>query len=170
MEYLVDLARDHYQWLFSGIGVVAIGAVITLFRSRRTQREPKVVSRGNDNVISVNQSGGVTAGTYVNQAPKPQLKQISSQRARNTDGTYTASSLVEVVSPYPPANLYIQANAEDILDLECISQRPGVRMTGHSGKRPGYCFTNLVSPSGKYMIKVRTQGQTPVDLLCEFGG
>ena len=39
--------------------------------------KPPVSVSGNNNVVSIGQTGGVTAGTYINQVPQPQLKLLN---------------------------------------------------------------------------------------------
>lgn len=75
---------------------------------------------GDANVISFNQSGGVTAGTYINQAPETKLEDRGGSQKKNNDGTYTTTAEFEVVSPYPVSNLKIVAKAPGILRLEAI--------------------------------------------------
>ena len=56
----------------------------------------------NQNVTSHNQTGGVTAHTYVNQAPPPDLKVVRDKETKNSDGTYTRVLRVEIIAPSPP--------------------------------------------------------------------
>lgn len=127
------------------------------------ERDRPINVIGDNNVVSQNQSGGITARTVINQAPVPQLKRIRLSRAQNPDGTYTTTDVIEVISPFPVQSLDIEAHAPDILDLEVGAQRAGVMNTGHAGKREGFNFTSVQNPIGQYRIIVKTAGATDVD-------
>ncbi len=60
---------------------------------------PPITVNGGSPGISVNQSGGVTAGTYVNQAPKPELKTVSEHWTDNPNGTQTYVRIMKMNAP-----------------------------------------------------------------------
>jgi hypothetical protein len=105
------------------------------------------------NITSHNQSGGITAYT-VNQAPKPELWCGPLGNRRNPDGTYTVTCTLDVISPYPPAELSLQIEAVGIVSIDVVPNRPGLNMLGHSGMRDGWGFTSVINPSGRYTLSV----------------
>jgi len=119
---------------------------------------------GSNNSVSIGHIGDVT----INQAPQPELRISAAESSKNEDGTYTMSAEVEVVSPYPPGSLRLEAWAPGIVSLGAAPQRTGMSMTGHSGVRPDHAFTTLMQPFGKYVITVRTAAPTNVDLRYDF--
>ena len=125
-------------------------------------------SSASSNVVSVNQTGGITAHTVINRAAEPQIKDLGGTQTVNTDGTFTTSVLVEVVSPYPPASLWIAARAPEILSFDVVPQRIGGARFGHSGKRADHSFTTIESPSGQYKLIVRTARKVKVEFDAEF--
>jgi hypothetical protein len=111
---------------------------------------PKVV------VLSLNQQGGQTAHTIVNQAPKPTValgKTLSDNEPDNAGHFHSRAEIV-VTSPYPAANLYVEAHGASVESVELMPQRGGSFMTGHAGKREGFAFNNLQSPQGVIHIDV----------------
>ena len=128
----------------------------------------RVTISGSDNVISFNQSGGVTAGTYINQAPEPELRLISNEGKANPDGTYTSSVLTEVVAPYTPGKLIVEAFAPGIVDLDVRPQGTGVMMGGHAGKRAGLCFATVINPSGRYWLNIKTKDEPQLSVEWRF--
>ena len=129
------------------------------------RRDPPVHIGGGGNIVTFGQSGGENV---INQAPKPDLKQLNNSIRQNPDGSQTISILAEVVAPYPPGSLFIQATAPDILDFDVNPQRTGMSMTAHSGKKESHAFTTLMSPFGQYMINVRTTKPQSVVIEYEF--
>jgi hypothetical protein len=121
----------------------------------------------NQNVTSTNQSGGITAHT-VNQAPPPELRQLSHKLDTSPDGTFITSVLVEIVAPYPPASLSLEAHAPSVLDMQVMPQRTGIAMFGPTGKRDGLCFTSIHNPAGRYLITVRTSTREGVKIGYNF--
>ena len=109
--------------------------------------------KGRTQLTSHNQSGGITAHT-VNQAPEPELRCGQLVNQRNADGSYTVTCTLDVISPYPPAELRLQVEAAGLVSLDVNSHRTGTSMIGHSGMRDGWGFTSVISPSGRYTLSV----------------
>jgi len=123
-----------------------------------------IVNQGPGSAYSVGQQGGVTAGTYVNQAPAPELKLLE-QKQRKDGDAFVYELLVEVISPYPAASLRMEARAQNLIDgLEMIPQHGGLGLFGHSGKREGMVFSTLQSPRGSIWVRVRTKEQEPIEV------
>ena len=123
------------------------------------------VISGSGNIVTFGQSGGQNV---INQAPKPELKQLHNDVRQNSDGSQTISILTEVVAAYPPGSLFIQATAPHIAALNVIPQRTGMSMTGHTGQRKNYAFTTLMNPFGTYMIDVQTSKPEQVTIEYHF--
>ena len=117
------------------------------------------------NIVTFGQSGGQNV---INQAPKPELKQLHNDVRQNSDGSQTISILTEVVAAYPPGSLFIQATAPHIAALNVIPQRTGMSMTGHTEQRKNYAFTTLMNPFGTYMIDVQTSKPEQVTIEYHF--
>jgi hypothetical protein len=128
-----------------------------------TSNQP--IISGSGNIVTFNQTGGQNV---INQAPKPELKQLHNDVRQNPDGSQTASILAEVIAPYPPGSLFIKATSPYIAALNVIPQRAGASVTGHSGKREGYAFTTLMNPFGKYIIEIQTSKPESVALEYQF--
>jgi len=119
---------------------------------------------GSNNQVTISHIGDVT-----NQAPKPELKVLSPVNTEeNADGTYTLTHEVEIVSPYPPGRLQLEAWASGILSLHATPRRAGMTMFGPSGTRPDHAFTTVLQPSGKYLIVVKVKKPTNVDIRYSF--
>lgn len=133
-------------------------------------KEPVNIA-GNNNVVSVGQKGGVTAGVYVNQVHQPTLKLLDQHDAINADGSHTTTFEVEVVSQVTPAFLAVDIAAEDIIEI--IIRPPSVGgisiMSLKNVQRSSIHYhAELSSPRGRYTITVQTGSQTPVKLDYQF--
>jgi hypothetical protein len=117
--------------------------------------EKKVSGDINVSMRDHNQIGHV--GHVVNEAPEPELRWSAPTSTANSDGSFTISSFLEIVSPYPPAQLFLKVISMGITELEVIPQRVGMSIKGHSGRRDGWCFTTLMQPSGRYLVSVRSR-------------
>jgi hypothetical protein len=120
-------------------------------------------------VVSYNQRGGITAETVkVDAAPEPELQARPLFLNRQEGGRFHSRFELEVVSPYPPANLRLVVHASTIQDMQLAPQRSGIAMFGHSGKREGYCFTNLHNPAGSLHLDVFTAGEEKFEVEYDF--
>jgi hypothetical protein len=124
------------------------------------------------NSPAISAGGNITIGhigdTIVNQAPKPELKLGASKSQKNPDGTYTVSIEAEIVSPYPPSSLLLEAWGVGIVSFEAVPQRTGMQMTGHTGIRPDHAFTTLMQPFGKYLFIAQTKEPINIELRYDF--
>ncbi len=131
---------------------------------------PNVTGSGTT-VVSIGQSGGVTTGTYVNQAVMPELRVIGRSGQRNSDGTYTTTVDVLVVASVTPANVNIQMQAADLLDVRIIPPaRNGfatIRLADVVKTRSSYS-ANILNPYGQYAFLIRTANETPINLSSHF--
>ena len=120
-------------------------------------------------VISINQSGGITAHTVnVSAAPAPTLhaKPVSLNQVHESE--YHSRIALTVESPYPPANLYIVVSAPSVKSINLMPQRTGIVMMGHSGTREGWAFTNLQSPYGLIHLDIITSQPEQLDIGWEL--
>jgi hypothetical protein len=118
----------------------------------------------NQGIITQGQIGNNT----INQAPKPDLRFGAQAVKKNADGTYTETLFVEIESPYPPAQLYLQANGLNIVSFEAVPQRVGMSMGGPEAVRKDFAFVTLIQPFGTYLLKVVVKAQTPISLDWKF--
>ena len=153
---------EAWQLQAAGFLVFAVAVIAMLYRWDNERRSSSANDSPSEsavaavseihNVTSHNQSGGITAYT-VNQAPTPELRCGPPASRQNPDGTHTITCNLDVVAPYPPAELYLQVEAAGVVSLDVSPNRTGVFMTGHSGIRDGRAFTSLVNPSGRYSLR-----------------
>jgi hypothetical protein len=121
--------------------------------------DKKYVQKLGDIKISVgNQNTIGHVGHVVNQAPRPELRVLSHQRGE-ADGLFFIEAIVEVVSPYPPGNLYLEAKAENIVELRVTPARGSMLFGGRAGLSGGVAFTNVQSPFGQYVVYVTARSQ-----------
>lgn len=114
-------------------------------------------AKGGTFVTSINQSGGITAGTVnVNTAPEPQLHMRELFANQLKSGRYHSRVELIVESPYPPGNLYVGVHAPSIVSMDLAPQRTGAVMMGNCGMRDGFAFANLQSPYGRIHLDVVT--------------
>ncbi len=115
--------------------------------------------------IGGNNSGNNT----INQAPPPDVKLLGEVKSsENSDGTYTQIIVFEIVAPYPPGQLLIQAFGTDIVELDVGALRTGIVLGGHSGRRQDFVFTTLLHPFGAYELTVQTKTKRWVKIEMTF--
>ncbi len=105
---------------------------------------------------------------HVMEPPAPELKLLGWHGRENLDGSFTTEFDLQIIAPNPPANLYVETRAPGILSIELLPQRTGMVVTGHTGIRPDFAFTNLQHPYGKNRLVVRTQGKVPIEFEYKF--
>jgi hypothetical protein len=115
------------------------------------------ITMGNRNTVG-------NIGHVVNEAPEPELRQLSAN-VSEANGVVTTLVMIEVVAPYPPANLYLEARSPTLIECRVTPQRSGVHQTGNSSKREGFWFTNIQHPWGKYLMTVKAASR---DLQFEY--
>lgn len=180
------LTHEGTRWLFVAVGLALIALAVFYalasfgimrfreVRSRAAQDVPNALNpsapqRGDVyKVTSDRQSGGITAGKIVNQAARPQLRVVQQEPVVNSDGSYTTVATLDVDSPYPPAELFVQARSTSILEFDCSSERVGMMLRGWSGSRPDGSFTTINNPSGRYKLTIRASEPTKPKIEWEF--
>jgi len=124
----------------------------------------------NNNIVSVG-PGGVHIGTYVNQAPQPQLKLIDQKDIVEPDGSHTTTFTVEVVSQLTPSFLAIDIAAQGIKNVRIMPPPIGgvsaMMLRNVRWSSTDY-HAELTSPRGRYEVTVQTTVQTPVKLSYQF--
>jgi hypothetical protein len=137
----------------------------------KTNNPPPVSVSGNNNVVSIGQTGGVTAGTYINQVPQPELKLIEQKDVVNPDGTHTTTFTVDVVSQLTPAYLAIEIEAQGILSAGIMPPPTGgvaMMQLRNVRRSPEAYHAEMTSPRGRYFVTVSTIAQTPIKLNYQF--
>ncbi len=115
----------------------------------------EVAARGATFVTSVNQSGGITAGTVnVNATPEPQLHMREIYANKSEGSRYLTRIEITVESPYPPGNLFVGVRAPSVISMDLSPQRSGAVIKGHCGSRDGFAFANLQSPYGRIHLDI----------------
>jgi hypothetical protein len=126
-----------------------------------------VTITGSDNIISVGQSGGVTARTYVNNAPNPELKIESDNDTSNPDGTHTRVVRLRVVSPYAPGQLLLRAEAIGITSGDIHPVDTGQIHFGQELTSDAFSV-EVSSPVGRYDLVVNTPQRRPLNIRYAF--
>jgi hypothetical protein len=67
---------------------------------------------------------------------------------------YHSQLQLDLVYDIPPANVYLAVHAKLVESVELASMRTGISMSGHSGKRDGYAFTNLQTPYPRLQLNI----------------
>jgi hypothetical protein len=122
-------------------------------------------------VVSIGQSGGVTAGTYINQAVLPELRIMETRGHSNPDGSYTSTIDVQVVAQVTPGNLAVEVQAQGLLDANIMAApKNGISMTNlRNVMRTSSSYSaDVPSPYGQYTISVKTKAEVPINLGSHF--
>ncbi len=162
-----------------GFSLLAAGELIRPINAQTPSEPPPITNGekppvhviGNNNVVSVGQTGGVTAGTYINQVPQPELRLIDQKDEINSNGTHTTTFTVEVASQITPAFLAIDIAAQGIISANIMPPPVGgvsTMMLRNVRRSPTDYHAELTSPRGRYFVSVQTRGQTPIRLSYQF--
>ena len=109
-------------------------------------------------IVTNNQSGG--SNTIINQAPKPELRQLTSDEepVQNRDGTFTYLYDFEWTAQFP--NVWRVTACGDGVKDTTILPPP----TGHAGLRGSCAFADLRNPLGRYTVQITTTKRTKLVL------
>jgi hypothetical protein len=116
---------------------------------------------GSNNTVTVDHIGDVNV-------PGPELKLSATHGKQESDGSFAAVFDVQIVAPYTPGSLRIEAWAPGITRLDVVPQRTGAAIFGHSGVRPDHAFSTVMQPFGHYKIYVLTKAPTNVEIRYLF--
>lgn len=95
-----------------------------------------VTVKGRGNVTSINQSGGQTARTIVNQAKPPEFKVIeNSPFIADQKGGYLFSPIIEVIADSPPNNMLITVDGLGITGIDVVALNMNL-VNSHSDTQP----------------------------------
>lgn len=81
---------------------------------------------------------------------------------------YKSEFLLTIDTKVQIPQLYLELQAPTIIKMDVTAQRSGISMTGHSGKREGYVFTNLINAYGSYKIIVFTKKIEHFSLIYDY--
>jgi hypothetical protein len=110
-------------------------------------------------------SGGINNGLQiqncpvVEQAPTPTFHVVKEfPIAKNGDGTFTRSILIEIDAPYVPGNMVVFAKGATVVDLDVASGSSAMIM-GKGKTRDGIFWFQVGTPWDKYTVSVKTSEQ-----------
>jgi hypothetical protein len=111
-----------------------------------------------NSVISIDQKGGITAGTVniTTDIPEPRFKWTTRLTNKKNGSKYTSQFMLRIDTKVPIPNLLLQMNAKTITGMRAIPQRSGGGMHGYSSIRDGFAFTTLINAYGTYKITVNS--------------
>ena len=136
---------------------------------------PPVTVTGNDNAVSIGQTGGITAHTYINLAPVPGIRVIEERSAKAiaADGTYTHSVFIQVVAGYAAENLIVSAKGPSVVGLQMAPTLGGPMSGGYQGYfgdiSNHHHFYLLHHPVGKFTVDIKMSGPiSKPDVVFQF--
>ena len=109
----------------------------------------------------------MTAGTYINEAPAPELKLVSNKNTQNPDGTHTRVIRVEVASPYKPGELILSAETPNIVSGDIHPVDAGTIQFGQTLTAEHYTVT-ISGPTGRYDLVLKTPKHEIINLRYAF--
>jgi rRNA processing protein Gar1 len=146
------------QWLSSCRSRLQIAESGTPADNDKARNVPVTIN-GNDNVVSFGQSGGITAGTYIDQA-KAELKLLGQKDQDNPDGSHTAVFAVGIEAPFTPGKLSIEVHADGLVGVSILPPAVGgiVTMQKYNVRQTSNSYsTDIPAPSKQYEISVQTK-------------
>ena len=122
-----------------------------------------------NSVISIDQRGGITAGqvNITTGLPEPKFE-IKSLVENQPDGElYRTEFLLNISSQVAIPNLYLQVSSPAITKMDVNPQRSGASISGHTGIRDGFAFTNLQNAYGSYKITALSKSPSVFEVGVE---
>lgn len=119
---------------------------------------------GTSNTVSIGHIGDVT----INEAPAPELQLGKPEAKSLPDGTQMIRIPAEVVAPYTPGSLRVEAWAPGLVKMDVIAQRTGMQMLGHCGTRENHAFATVMQPFGRYAIKLQMRELADIEIRYDF--
>ena len=96
----------------------------------------------------------------ITELKERELRLVEQKVEENADGTYTISTVMQVVSPIPPAGLDIKAEADGLIEMNVrrIEPQPSLLFSMNKERiNPNTMCVKINSPSGKFLITVRAK-------------
>ena len=121
--------------------------------------------------IAVNDSDKNGLMTTINKLDIPEPKITINPISKNVprDNLYLSEFEMKIDGQIPIPNFYIQANASSIINLQVISQEPGMLIVqGQSGNREGFSFMNIPQAYGKYRITISSRELEKITFSCKL--
>jgi len=129
--------------------------------------QPKIDAK-NSNIQIGSVTGDVNQTVNINELPEPTFK-FESKSVNVPEGDYFVSkALLTIESKTSINNLYLEAKAPSVVSIEASPQRSGISMTGLTGKRDGFAFTNVPNAWGKYMIIITSKKPDRFDVIYDY--
>lgn len=135
------------------------------------EQSQKIEIKGNNNVTSINQSGGITAGTVINHVIPPSLKIIGHEEIENPDGSRTVIYKTIVDAPFTPGLLKIKIQTAGLKDVSVMP--PSVNGVSSINLRNTFkssdsYSTEIPSPNGQYLISITTTQKSEIQFTHNF--
>jgi len=113
----MEIIQNHYQWIFSGIGVLILGFIITYFTKENKQEDSKMQNNSNSNSINiVNNLGKTNSAESDNMTSNKQnLKSKIQTRILFVDDNHTDYKMVSILKKSGWLNT---KSVKDITDLD----------------------------------------------------
>lgn len=167
--------------IWIGYGLFASAGMLFLWGLRINGRhiwqfpwvKPPPTRRGAEAIIdqrvtSNHQSGGITAHTIVNQAPKPVAKVEHENTKTNSEKNIETHFFVELNTPYAVGRFTICAAAIDIIDMDVRRIGGGTEMWGNYRRTSQFWSVDALNAFGSYSVSVVTPKQTKVELSFDY--
>jgi hypothetical protein len=129
-----------------------------------------ITINGNNNAVSVGQSGGVTTGIYINQA-KAELKLLGQKDQDNPDGSHTAVFAVGIEAPFSPGKLNIHIQADGLINVSILPPAVGgiVTMQKFNVRQAANSYSaDIPAPASQYEVSVQTKTKGPISVSYQF--
>lgn len=153
------------------VGLCGLTLIYFYIQKEAPMSEVPSVTGSGTTVISHNQTGGVTAGTYINQAVLPEFRVVSSTNVTHQDGTHITTINAQIVSPFTPGNLHLDIHAIGLLNVNIIPpQNNGFStlMMRNTSRNGDNYSTDIPTPQSHYTIQVHTHKKSLINLNSYF--
>jgi hypothetical protein len=130
----------------------------------KTKPDIKVENSPNT-IIQVNKNGDNVVNQKLSE-PKFSLDLTANNIL--TDGVYITKAYFKIDHQVALKNLYLEAHNKSIISFEVVPQKSGGFMTGHSGKREGYFFSNIPGAYGTYQLIIRSTHDDTSEILYDY--
>jgi len=132
------------------------------------QTSNQEINANNSNVNTGDVAGDLNQSVTIDEFPDPKLNFVPVSANVQNGNVFVSKIMLEIESKTVLKNLYLEARASSIVSIEAQMQRSGMQMSGHTGSRDGFAFTNVLNAYGKYLIVITSNKPDKFDLIYNY--
>jgi hypothetical protein len=143
---------------------------------QKAQIRKKVMEEKSNRSVNIGPNSSVTNSPIVTgdnvvvqtDIPEPTLDLKSLIENQALGDLFKSEFMLTIDAKVAINSLYLEVKAPTITKMEVVPQRSGLLMSGHSGLRDGFAFTNLTNAYGTYKITVYSKNHEKFEVIYDY--